>query len=69
MSEEMLYNVTAGEGHLWSGSLLHALVSSRTAANDVVCQVRKCFTQNLSVVWRDSYFETRYIQDHFAKTY
>lgn len=69
MSEEMLYNVTAGEGHLCSGSLLHALVSSRTAANDVICQVRKRFTQNSSIVWRDSFLKTRNIQDHFAKTY
>lgn len=37
VSEETLYNAIVGESHSCPGSPLHALVSSHTATNDVIC--------------------------------
>lgn len=52
VSEEILYNVIVGEGHLRLGSLLH--VSSLKWYH---LSFRKLFTQNSSIVWRDYFLK------------
>lgn len=66
VSEEILYNVIVGEGHLCPGSLLHALVSSRKRCH---LSFRKYFTQNSSIGWRDYFFKksSRNNQNDFLK--
>lgn len=66
VSEEILYNVIVGEGHLCPGSLLHALVSSRKRCH---LSFRKHFTQNSNIVWRDYFFKksSRNNQNDFLK--
>lgn len=60
VSEEILYNVIAREGHSCPGSLLHTPVSSHTATNDVICHPIQKTLPTKPTHWLERFFFLSY---------